>query len=109
VVRLPYYPGYLAQEMAAERCRDSADGCLGLGCLMFIGYRRSFLGVKRSSPVTDHSSSSGTEVSSSGTEVKNGWSCTSTPPLWLHAVPFTVYDAASVGNHPPTFRHAVVS
>jgi hypothetical protein len=75
--------------MAAERYRDSVDDCLGLGYLMFIGYRRSSPGMKGPKLDAHHSSSSDTEV-------KNEWSYTSTPPLWLHVVLFTVCDSASV-------------
>ena len=72
-LRVTVLSGCLAQEMAAERYRDSVDDSLVLGCLVFVGYRRSFPGVKGQRLDADHSSSSGTEV-------KNGWSFTSAPP-----------------------------
>jgi len=50
--------------------------------LLFNGYQVLSLGVKRPGREADYSSSSSAEV-------KNAWSCTSIPPIRLHAVVFS--------------------
>jgi len=47
--------------------------------LLFGGYRGSFREVKRPGREVNHKPPSSTEV-------KNGWSCTSAPPMHLHGV-----------------------
>jgi hypothetical protein len=55
------------------------DRLQGLPSHLLNGYRRSFPGVKRPRRNVHHSPPTSAEV-------KNAWSCTSTPPVYLHGV-----------------------
>jgi len=81
--------GYLAQYVAAECYRDSVDDCLGLGYLLFVGYRRYFSGGEGSQGVmlTTHLHLV--------PRLRMSGAIPLLPPLWLHVVLFTVCDCVS--------------